>query len=85
MSRRSRNWPEEEEEPDMGLETAIGYLVALSVPLWLVLEAFMSWEQSPREQEKPAEAGYPGTSPATDAAPAARAKAATAQQSRMAA
>lgn len=32
----------------MELETVIGYLVALAVPLWLLVEQVISWGASPK-------------------------------------
>lgn len=69
----------------MALDTAIGYLVALSVPLWLVFEAIMSWRRSAEEQEKPLEAGHRFTAPVTGSAAANRVEAPTPVHSRTAA
>ena len=52
----------------MYLETAIGYLVALAVPLWLLVEQAVSWRRSAGRVEKQAHAdrlpGKPAASPA---------------------
>jgi vancomycin permeability regulator SanA len=69
----------------MALETAIGYLVALSVPLWLVFEAIMSWQRSPDEQEQPLEAGHRSTAVVTGTTAANRGKVTTPERSRIAA
>jgi hypothetical protein len=36
----------------MDMETAIGYLVALAVPLWLLVEQAVSWRRSAKQAEK---------------------------------
>ena len=36
----------------MDLETAIGYLAALAVPLWLLVEQAVSWRRSAKRVEK---------------------------------
>ena len=36
----------------MDLETAIGYLAALAVPLWLVVEQVVSWWRAANQLEK---------------------------------
>ena len=52
----------------MDLETAIGYLVALAVPLWVLVEQAVSWRRSAGQVEKQAQAdrlpGKPASSPA---------------------
>ena len=52
----------------MDLETAIGYLAALAVPLWLLVEQAVSWRRPAGQAEKRAQAdqlpGKPATSPA---------------------
>jgi hypothetical protein len=47
----------------MELETAIGYLVALAVPLWLVIEQAMCWRKSAKQAQKEVEPGRPQASP----------------------
>ena len=41
----------------MELETAIGFLVALAAPLWLVVEQGMCWRRSAKRAEKQVEPG----------------------------
>lgn len=52
----------------MELETVIGYLVALAVPLWLLVEQAVSWRRSAGQVQKQAHAdrlpGKPASSPA---------------------
>ncbi len=52
----------------MNLETAIGYLAALAVPLWLLVEQAVSWLRPAGQVEKQAQAdrlpGKPAASPA---------------------
>jgi hypothetical protein len=36
----------------MELETMIGYLVALALPLWLLVEQVMHWQRSPKQPAK---------------------------------
>jgi hypothetical protein len=56
----------------MELETAIGYLVALAVPLWLVIEQAMCWRKSAKQAQKQVEpgrlSGKPASSPTVKAA-----------------
>jgi hypothetical protein len=57
----------------MELETAIGYLVALAVPVWLLVEQGMSWRRSARRAGKQVEpgrlSGKPASSPVAKAPP----------------
>jgi hypothetical protein len=52
----------------MDLETAIGYLAALAVPLWLLVEQAVSWRRRAGRVEKQVQAdrlpGKPASSPA---------------------
>ena len=52
----------------MDLETAIGYLVALAVPLWLLVEQAVSWRRPGSKIEKQTQPdrlqGKPASSPA---------------------
>jgi hypothetical protein len=52
----------------MDLETAIGYLAALAVPLWLLVEQVVSWRRPAGRVEKQTQAdrlpGKPAASPA---------------------
>jgi len=52
----------------MDLETAVGYLAALAVPLWLLVEQAVSWRRPAGPVEKQAQAGRlpgkPAASPA---------------------
>jgi hypothetical protein len=41
----------------MELETAIGYLMALAVPLWLLVEQGMCWRRPAKQIEKQVEPG----------------------------
>jgi hypothetical protein len=41
----------------MELEMAIGYLVALAVPLWLLVEQAVSWRRSAKQVRKQVEPG----------------------------
>jgi hypothetical protein len=49
----------------MELETAIGYMVALAVPLWLLVEQGMSWRRSARRAAKEVEPGRLSRRPAS--------------------
>ena len=49
----------------MELETAIGYLVALAVPLWLLAEQGMCWRRSAKQAAKQIEPGRLSGKPAS--------------------
>jgi hypothetical protein len=51
----------------MELETAIGYLVALALPLWLLVEQVMHWQWSSKEPAKRFELGKLSGKPASGA------------------
>jgi predicted permease len=51
----------------MELETMIGYLVALAVPLWLVVEGAMLSQWSPKQPAKRLELGKLSGKPASGA------------------
>ncbi len=52
----------------MALETVIGYLVALALPLWLVGEGIKHMERSPKQPETRVEAERRTVDPVTGAA-----------------
>ena len=51
----------------MAFETVIGYLVALALPLWLVVEGIKHMERSPKQQETRVEADRRSAAPVTEA------------------
>jgi len=51
----------------MELETVIGYLVALVLPLWLLVEQVMHWQWSSKQPAKRFELGKPSGKPASGA------------------
>jgi len=51
----------------MALETAIGYLVALALPLWLVVEGIKHMDSSPKQPEARVEADRRSAAPVTSA------------------
>ena len=51
----------------MELETVIGFLVALALPLWLLVEQVMHWQGSSKQSEKPLELGKLSRKPASGA------------------
>lgn len=60
----------------MNPETLMGYLVALAVPVWLLVEGFMVSRRSTKPAPASHEAGRPSSKPAsTPAAVATRARA----------
>ncbi|HEV2055202.1 MAG TPA: hypothetical protein VGV06_08515 [Methylomirabilota bacterium] len=48
----------------MELETVMGYLVALALPLWLLVEQVMHWEWSSKQPAKRFELGKLSGKPA---------------------
>jgi hypothetical protein len=52
----------------MALETVIGYLVALALPLWLVVEGIKHMERAPHQREGREEAERRSATPVTGAA-----------------
>lgn len=51
----------------MELETVMGYLVALALPLWLLVEQVMHWQWSPKQPAKRFELGKLSGKPASGA------------------
>ncbi len=51
----------------MALETVIGYLVALALPLWLVVEGIKHMERTPKQPEARVEADRRSAAPVTGA------------------
>jgi len=51
----------------MELETVIGFLVALALPLWLLVEQVMHWQGSSKQSEKPLDLGKLSRKPASGA------------------
>lgn len=51
----------------MELETVIGYLVALALPLWLLVEQVMHWQWSPKQPARRFELGKLSGKPASGA------------------
>jgi hypothetical protein len=49
----------------MDLETAIGYLAALAVPLWLLVEQAVCWRRSANQIDKRAEPARLTSKPAS--------------------
>jgi len=49
----------------MELETVIGFLVALGLPLWLLVEQIMPWRRASKQSEKPLEVGKLSRKPAS--------------------
>jgi hypothetical protein len=47
----------------MDLETAVGYLAALAVPLWLLVEQAVSWRRSAKQVETRVEHDLLSTTP----------------------
>jgi hypothetical protein len=47
----------------MDVETAIGFLAALAVPLWLLVEQVVSWRRSAKQVEKRLEPDRLSTKP----------------------
>jgi hypothetical protein len=49
----------------MTLETALTYLVAVAVPVWLLVEQILTWRQAAREREAATRSVFaPGSQPA---------------------
>jgi hypothetical protein len=44
----------------MALETVFGYLVALALPLWLVVEGIKHMERSPKQPQERVETAHRG-------------------------
>ncbi len=56
----------------MGLEAAVGFLVALALPVWLVVEQVLYWTWFPKQAEKQVESGRPAGAPVSGRAATAR-------------
>ena len=47
----------------MALETVLGYLVALALPLWLVVEGIKHMERSPKQPQERIETAHRSAAP----------------------
>ncbi len=70
----------------MALETVIGYVVALALPLWLVVEGIKHMERSPKQSDTRVEMEHRSAAPMTGAtAGSIRREATASRQPRIAA